>query len=43
MGLYNCNSIQNKKLTFEQIDLLFKNTINIKEISNNEKSISLQY
>ena len=43
MGVNNGNSIQNNKLTFEQIDLLFKNTINAKEISNNEKNISLQY
>lgn len=43
MGVYNCNPIPNNKLTFEQIDLLFQNTINVKEISNNEKNISLQY
>ena len=43
MGVYNCNSISTNKLAFEQIDILFQNTINIKEISNIEKNISLQY
>jgi len=43
MGVYNCKSIPNNKLTFEQIELLFQNTINAKEIPNSEKNISLQY
>ena len=43
MGAYNCDSARNRKLTFEQIELLFQNTLNLKEISNKDKNLSIQY
>ena len=43
MGAYNCDSLINNKVSFTQIETLFQKTINSKEISNSEKSISIQY
>ena len=43
MGAYNCDSLINNKLSFEQIDLFFKNTINQREIPIHDKNLSIQY
>ena len=43
MGAYNCNSLLKDKVSFSHIETLFQKTINSKEISNTEKSISIQY
>ena len=43
MGAYNCDSISKEKITFSHIETLFQKTINSKEMSNTDKSISIQY
>ena len=39
----NCDSLQNNKFSFEQIDMLFQKTLNLKDVSSSEKNISIQY
>ena len=43
MGAYNCDSLINNKLSFTQIELLFKNTINQREKPIHDKNLSIQY
>jgi len=43
MGAFECDSIGGSKISLDQIGILFQNTINIKEIPNNEKSDSIRY